>query len=754
MNYLDGLNVKQKEAALHDKGPILVIAGAGTGKTKVLTSRIANLIDTEKANPYEILAITFTNKAAKEMKTRISALLHTEVDRMWVGTFHSICVRILRKYISVLGYNNNFTIYDTTDQKNLIKKVIKEMAVDPKRFPPNQIKSNISRLKNAEISPDEYISKNYSIYDRRTIGEIYGKYEKELRRNNALDFDDLLIKALDCLRKDDSIAAYYREKFKYILVDEYQDTNNIQYQLVKYLAKRKNAPSNLFVVGDDDQSIYGWRGADIGNILNFEKDFENSKLIRLERNYRSTSTILDAANAVIKNNVNRKGKELYTEDNKGNLITIMKNNNEKEEAYNIAHVISHETNKSDVDYSDFAILYRTNSQSRALEEGLIKLGIPYKIVGGLKFYGRKEIKDIMAYIILLQNPTDDINFLRVINTPTRKIGLKSVASIQQYADENSCSLFEACYNLDDIQLPKAAHNGVSDFVKIVELLMVKKDACEITELINAVYEDTGLKKMFEADETIEGLSRIDNIEEFFSAVTDFEEMNADHSLDSFLTHVSLLSDIDRTKEVDIDVVTLLTIHSAKGLEFSTVFIAGLEDGLFPSIRSSDEDNQDDKLEEERRLFYVATTRAKKNLYLSYAEDRMTFGRHTPGIKSRYLDEIPSEYLDNSLEEEKSNSNPWTGKSHFTSSLKTSYSKPTYSKIAYSKNNCTKAKVKDTFTRDENISLTVGDKVLHKAWGEGTIVSLNGEGEKQKATIAFNNKGIKTLITALAPIKKI
>jgi len=756
MSYLDGLNEKQHEAAIHDKGPILVIAGAGTGKTKVLTTRIANLIDTGKASPYEILAITFTNKAASEMKDRIAKLLQTEVDRMWVGTFHSICVKILRKNIGILGYDQNFTIYDTDDQKNLIKKIIKELAVDTKRFPPNMVKSTISKLKNSEVSPDEYINNNYAFYDKRMIGEIYAKYEKALKSNNSLDFDDLLIKALDCLRMNDEATKYYRDRFKYVLVDEYQDTNNIQYKLVKHLAKRTNEPSNLFVVGDDDQSIYGWRGADISNILNFENDFKNSKLIRLERNYRSTETILNAANAVIKNNATRKGKELYTEDNKGSLIKVLGNNNEKEEAYTIAQTISYESNKIDTNYSDFAVLYRTNSQSRAIEEGLIKLGVPYKIVGGLKFYGRKEIKDIMAYLILLQNPRDDMSFLRIINLPRRKIGPKALSLLQEYANINESSLFEACYNLDEIDLPKAAHKGVVDFLQITELLMVKKDACELSEFITAVYEDSGLKNMFESDETVEGLSRLDNIMEFFSAITDFQEMNTNHSIDDFLAHVSLLADTDKTKNINSDVVTLLTIHSAKGLEFNSVFISGLEDGLFPSIRSNDDDNDDSKLEEERRLFYVAATRAKKNLYLSYAEERMVFGQHRASKISRYLKEIPTEFLDKELEVSSSHASTSSyarakNYGYKSSELKTTYMDET---IHRRKPKVEKKDDTEVFTRDENISLTTGDKVLHKAWGEGTVVSVLQTGDKSKATIAFENKGVKTLIVELAPIKKL
>ncbi|MDF2677186.1 MAG: pcrA, partial [Bacillota bacterium] len=437
MNLLNSLNEKQKEAAAHDKGPILVIAGAGTGKTRVLTHRIANLIETGKAKPWEILSITFTNKAAKEMKERIGQLIDYSIDKMWIGTFHSICVRILRSHIDRIGYDKNFVIYDTDDQKTVIKDCIKEKNLDTKTYNVNVIRSIISTEKNNRVTPDKFIADNFTNFNLRNIGEVYALYEKKLKKSNALDFDDLIVKALQLLETDEDVLESYRERFKYILVDEYQDTNKVQYNLVKKLGQKSNGESNIFVVGDEDQSIYGWRGADIQNILDFEKDFEGAKVVKLEKNYRSTNVILDAANGVIKNNSQRKGKNLFTDCCDGSLIKLVETDNEKEEAFMVSALMRKEHKQNKISYSDMAILYRTNAQSRALEEGLIREGIPYKIVGGLKFYGRKEIKDIVSYLMLIQNQKDDVSFDRIINVPRRKIGQKTIDTLVEYADEQN-----------------------------------------------------------------------------------------------------------------------------------------------------------------------------------------------------------------------------------------------------------------------------------------------------------------------------
>lgn len=781
VNLFDGLNEKQREAASHDKGPILVIAGAGTGKTRVLTHRIANLINTEKARPSEILSITFTNKAANEMKERIAHLIDYDIDKMWMGTFHSVCVRMLRRDIERLGYEKNFVIYDTDDQKNVLKNCIKELELDPKKYNANTIKSIISNEKNRDNTPNKFISENYANFFMRSVGEIYELYEKKLKICNALDFDDLIVKALKLLQTNPDIREYYQNRFKYILVDEYQDTNNVQYNFVKILGKKENGENNVFVVGDDDQSIYGWRGADINNILDFEKDFENAKVVRLERNYRSTDVILNAANCVIKNNCKRKGKDLYTDYKGGEPINLLNTDNEKEEAFIIASNIKKEFENNDIKYSDIAILYRANAQSRSLEEGLMAFGIPYKIVGGLKFYGRKEIKDIMSYLMLIENARDDNSFNRIINLPRRKIGPKAIETLTQYASSQEISMFEACYDVNKMDMMPSSVAGIQKFVEMMELLMVKKDAMSLSEFIRAVYEDTGYEKMAQEDMSIEGMSRLENIQEFMSAAKDFEERYEENSLEDFLAHVSLLSDVDKTDEMEIDRVTLLTVHSAKGLEFDVVFVTGLEERSFPIIR---DDGTDDDLEEERRLFYVAATRAKKRLYLSYTNERIVFGHHEMRAPSRFISEIPEEYLNKPVSSSYSASSN-TKKNKFDEFSDFSgdgfdgfYDEQPLIKKKPKKSNPfisdgirvidVYADIKeDGFSEDSDYNrnigkgaklksdkLSAGDKVRHKAWGEGCVISLSGEGSDQKATIAFDQKGLKTVMLSFAPIEKI
>ena len=768
MDLLSGLNDKQREAAEHDKGPILVIAGAGTGKTRVLTHRIANLIKTGKAKPWEILAITFTNKAANEMKERIGQLIDFSIDKMWIGTFHSICVRILRRDIDKIGYDKSFVIYDTDDQKTLIKDCIKELNLDTKTYNANVIRSIISNEKNNRNPADKFIAENYGNFNLRNTGEVYALYEKKLKTANALDFDDLIIKALWLLESTDIVLESYSDRFKYILVDEYQDTNSVQYNLVKILGKKKTGESNVFVVGDEDQSIYGWRGADINNILDFEKDFEGAKIVKLEKNYRSTNVILNAANGVIKNNCQRKGKNLYTDFEDGNLIKLLETDNEKEEAFMIAALMRKEHKQSNVNYSEMAILYRTNAQSRALEEGLIREGIPYKIVGGLKFYGRKEIKDIMSYLMLIQNQKDDISFKRIINVPRRKIGQKTIDTIYEYASQSEVPMFEASYDVLELGLTQAATKSVQKFVSIIEMLMIKKDVMPLSEFIKAVYEDTGYKAMLLEDVTVEGRSRVDNIEEFLSAAKDFEERYEENSLEDFLSHTSLLADVDKTDENNKDCVTLLTIHSAKGLEYDTVFVTGLEEGMFPMIRKNDE--SDDDLEEERRLFYVAVTRAKRMLYITYANERMVFGSHESRNKSRFIEEIPGEcfeeYNPQSIADKKMKSFEKFDSSSSDSSFNNNEVRSGHSFIEAKNKNLFKGAMSFgsannndnekiiTFPKLKSDKLQAGDKVMHKAWGIGTIVQLSGEGENQKAIIAFENKGIKNVMLSYAPIEKI
>jgi DNA helicase-2/ATP-dependent DNA helicase PcrA len=737
MEILNSLNEKQREAASHDKGPILVIAGAGTGKTRVLTHRIAYLIKSGKAMPWEVLAITFTNKAAGEMKDRIGQLIDYSIDKMWIGTFHSICVRILRRFIDRIGYDKNFTIYDTDDQRILIRDCIKELELDPKTYNHSSIKALISNEKNSRNTPDNYIKDNYGNFVNRNKGEIYSLYEKKLKTSNALDFDDLIVKTLKLLETNEDVLELYQERFKYILVDEYQDTNNVQYNLIKILGKKKNDESNVFVVGDEDQSIYGWRGADISNILNFEKDFKGAKTVKLEKNYRSTNIILNAANGVIKNNFQRKGKNLYTELKEGSLIRILQSDNEKDEAFTIAALMRQEHREKNIDYSEISVLYRTNAQSRALEEGLIREGIPYKIVGGVKFYERKEIKDIMAYLRLILNQKDDISFNRIINVPRRKLGQKTIGIISDYAELKGISNFEACFESDKLELMPSAAKSIESFLSMIEMLMIKKDVMPLSEFIIDVIESTGLKDMLLQDETVEGRSRVENMDEFLSAAKDFEERYLENSLEDFLVHISLLADIDKTEDTIKDSVTLMTVHSAKGLEFDTVFIAGLEDGIFPIIRN----DGDDDIEEERRLFYVAITRAKRMLYITHANERMMYGNHELKMKSRFLKEIPEECIEESDPVSFGNKKLQRLESNIEKRKDNFFIRP----AALAGNNKPKLK-------SDNIM--PGDKIMHKVWGIGTVVQIKGDGKDKVIVIAFENKGIKNLILEYAPIEKI
>lgn len=754
MNLLEKLNDKQREAVTSDKGAFLVIAGAGTGKTRVLTNRIAYLIEKQNAKPWQILSITFTNKAADEMKERIKELVDYEIEKMWIGTFHSICVRILRKDIDRIGYERNYLIYDTQDQKTLLKDCLEELKLDSKKYNINVMKSIISNEKNNRVSPDKYTSNNFGNLYHRNVGEVYALYEKKLKTSNALDFDDLIIKTLTLLERNEDILEFYQNKFKYILVDEYQDTNNVQYNLIKILGKKKNGENNVFVVGDEDQSIYSWRGADINNILNFEKDFEGARTIKLEKNYRSTNVILDAANNVIQNNTQRKGKQLYSDTNEGELIKVLEMDNENDEAFTVASFIRKENRDKNVPYSEMAILYRTNAQSRAIEEGFIREGIPYKIVGGLKFYDRKEIKDIMSYLMLTYNQKDSISFDRIINVPRRKIGDKTIQIISESASEKNISKLEACFDLDSMELTSLARKSIESFVSIIEMLMIKKDAMSLSSFIEAILDDTGYRNMLLEDTTVEGRNRIENVDEFISAAKDFEERYEDNSLEDFLAHLSLLSDVDKTEQTKNNTVKMMTVHSAKGLEYDTVFVTGVEEGTFP-ILNKDVDGLED-IEEERRLFYVAITRAKRMLYITYAKDRMRFGNHETKMHSRFLKEIPKNCIEENIPSLLANKkiNRYKEENYFKRENK--YEQSYYNNDDYYESSIqskkksveNKPKIKDLS------SINVGDKVLHNSWGEGTIVSLKMDGEDTIAAIAFEKKGIKNLMLNYAPIEKI
>jgi DNA helicase II / ATP-dependent DNA helicase PcrA len=728
---LTTLNDRQKEAVLHLDGPALVIAGAGSGKTRVLTYRIANLIHNHQVKSGNILAITFTNKAANEMRERVDQLVDFDVKSMWIGTFHSIGVRILRRHIDLIGYSSNFIIFDAEDQKIVVKECLIELDLDPKKYDMNTIRSIISNEKNKGVTPNQYIEENFSNFRSRNIGEIYKLYENKLMKSNALDFDDLLVKTLEILTKHQEIREYYCRKFQYILVDEYQDTNKVQYSLIKILGKKIIGLENVFVVGDEDQSIYGWRGADIQNILDFEKDFEQAKVIKLERNYRSTQTILEVANSVISNNVNRIGKKLWTEDNEGDKVQIYISSTEKTEALHIAERIYNERNIHLSNYNDMAVLVRTRAQTRAIEERFIMEGIPYKIVGGQEFYGRKEIKDLMAYLKLIQNPHENFSFKRVVNIPKRGIGKKSLENLEIFASERGLSLYDAAEKAKEAGLPKQAVESLTAFTSLISEMISYKDSMTLFDLVEKAYDESGYMRMLEHDMSIEGQARVENLNEFLSAVRDFEDRSEEKTLEDFLVHISLLSDIEKTDEVDRECVTIMTVHSAKGLEYDIVIVAGLEEKMFPITRDDEED-----IEEERRLFYVAITRAKKRLYLTLAQQRLIYGNYLSRQKSRFIDEIPEILINSNIKKDEYSQHKDLNNKMFMGGF-SSYSE----------------KFED-FPSDleDNINkiFKVGDKIQHTKWGVGRVVQIRGD----EITVAFDNMGIKIMMLPYAPIKKI
>ena len=729
MDYLEGLNNMQREAVLATEGPLLVLAGAGSGKTRVLTHRIAYLIEEKGVRPSSILAITFTNKAAKEMKERIKRLLENGVESMWVGTFHSMCVRILRRNIEEIGYNTNFVIYDVADQKTLIKDCIKEINLDEKLYDVKSILAFIGSQKNIMVGPEQYLKENYTNFRERQKGEVYSLYQKKLKENNALDFGDLIGKTIELFRNNPEVLEYYQEKFKYVLVDEYQDTNGAQYELVRSLAHKHK---NICVVGDDDQSIYGWRGADITNILGFEKDYDNAKVIKLEQNYRSTKTILDAANTVIENNYGRKSKRLWTSNEEGTKIKAYRADNEHGEAKYICDNIKLVATRENMRYSDFAILYRTNAQSRVLEETLIRYNIPYKIVGGLKFYDRKEIKDIISYLRLIQNPVDNISLKRIINIPKRGIGLRTMEKVEQYSIEKGESIYSAIFDADKIPgLSQRAIVKLKSFASMIGKFIAMKEMLGVRELIDNVIDDIQYVKNLEKEGTVEARTRIENIREFISVAIDYENRSEEKSIEEFLSNISLLSDLDKTDEGEVETVTLMTLHSAKGLEFPVVFLSGMEERIFPTARAltSDED-----LEEERRLCYVGITRAKKLLYLTHTEIRMLYGRTTCSDVSRFIREIPDKLLDSYIKPNKMENAMRMHMKKVDKMFK--YAPKTTPKIV----------------ENNSDEIKSGMKVRHKLWGIGTVVQIKGEGKDAEATIVFESQGIKKLMIAYAPVE--
>ncbi|HYE10309.1 MAG TPA: DNA helicase PcrA [Patescibacteria group bacterium] len=638
MNDLEMLNPEQKEAVLHTEGPLLILAGAGSGKTRVLTYRIAYMIEKKGINPWNILAITFTNKAAKEMKERVGQLIGSTQD-MWISTFHAACARILRKDIERLGdYKSNFVIFDTKDQEAVIKDCLKELNLNEKNFPFKGVSATISNAKNLLEDPVRFSQKNMQDIRARKMADIYTLYQKKLKKNNALDFDDILFKVVELLANNPDILAYYQNKFKYIMIDEYQDTNYCQYRLVSLLAKQHQ---NLCVVGDDDQSIYSWRGADIGNILNFEKDFPQAKVIKLEQNYRSTQTILDAANAVIKNNFGRKSKRLWTENETGGSIQFYNAMDEWGEANFISSEIKQLQEAYGKRLNEFAVLYRTNAQSRVIEEAFMSHGIPYRIIGGFKFYDRKEVKDVIAYLRLIQNPDEDVSLKRIINIPKRGIGNTTLESIQSYARQNDDSLFGALLSIDSIGgVSKKALGNINEFVKLISGLMAAAEIKKPSEVLKELLDKSGYLDSLQKEGDDDSLSRAENIRELLSATLEFESKNPEANLQQFLEQMALMSDIDNL-ETEAEAVVLMTLHSAKGLEFPVVFMSGMEEGVFPSQRSYFEEHQ---MEEERRLMYVGITRARESLYLTAAFERTIFGSTTYNIVSQFIKEIPKDLI--------------------------------------------------------------------------------------------------------------
>lgn len=742
MDYLKGLNDRQKEAVLHGEGPLLILAGAGSGKTRVLTHKIAYLIEKRGIYPGNILAITFTNKAANEMKERIENLLAGDVEDIWMGTFHSVCVRILRRDIDKIGYERSFSIYDRDDQITLIKECIKEMDLDREKFRESSVLATISHLKDKMISPDTYINENYSNYYLRNVGELYALYQKKLKQNNALDFDDLIIKAVELLNAASEVADYYQRKFQYVFVDEFQDTNSSQYELIKILTRKYK---NICVVGDPDQSIYGWRGADITNILNFEKDFENTTTILLEQNYRSTKNILNVANNIIENNKARMEKALWTENEEGNKVVVERLLDEKEEAEFVARKIE-ELLEEGYSLNDMAILYRTNAQSRPFEQSLHQRGIRYKLVGGVKFYDRKEIKDIIAYLRVIQNPADDISLKRIINVPKRGIGKSTIEKLEQAASEKNENMYNILAEVDSVKgISTRAKNSINNFVDLINSFRALSETMSVDDFIEHVVYKIGYIEELEKEGTIEAQSRLENIKEFISVALDFVVSKPEGTLEDFLANISLLSDVDKTEDVE-NSVTMLTAHSAKGLEFPVVFLVGMEEGLFPIARALEDDLE---LEEERRLCYVAVTRAEEKLFITFTRIRTIYGRTGYSEASRFLREIPEELIESSTINTIDSRKKFVKVVDYTEeaySNTTAYTRPVVNSEAL------KPKADKFSAKVDKSGISIGTKVNHKKWGQGTIVQLKDKNEDKEIVVAFDSVGLKKLLLSLAPIE--
>ena len=757
-NLLEGLNDKQYEAVINTDGPCLVIAGAGSGKTKVLTHKIAYLMQEKDIKPWNILAITFTNKAANEMKERVEALVGDDAKDMWIGTFHSICVKILRRFIDRIGFDHSFVIFDTSDQRTLIKECLKDLKIDDKMFTDRIVQFEISNAKNDMKEPEEYEAMVKGDYRREKIASVYNLYQRRLKENNAIDFDDIINYTIKIFKENDDVLDYYTNKFNYILVDEYQDTNKSQFTLIRLLAK---AHGNITVVGDNDQGIYSFRGADISNILNFEKDFKGTKIIKLEQNYRCTQNILNAANSVIKNNEVKYKKKLWTENEEGALPTFHVSDDEYDEGRYIVEEINHLRREDYYKYSDFAILYRMNSQSRAIEEILRREDIPYKIVGGLKFYERKEIKDIIAYLRLINNTSDNLALKRIINEPKRGIGKTSLDKIQAISEQTGIPMYQIIKEADQYGLSRVYSNA-QGFIEVIEDLISKKDEYTITELIKHTLKETGYTKALEDENSIEAENRIENLEEFLTVAVQFEEEEADNDLSTFLEGITLSSDIDGMDEEE-ESVTLMTLHSAKGLEFPVVFLVGMEEGIFPGYKSIGEPKE---LEEERRLCYVGITRAKNNLYLTCSRQRTMFGSTSCNPVSRFVKEIPENMLEgaNEIDSEpenkfKDSNYEWSyGKSGNNGKV-VSYkvdipsSKPEPS-FAFKSAESFLAKLNSKAQgNDTDLSkYKEGQRIYHKRFGEGNISKIEPEGDDLKLDIQFDKVGHKRLMAKFANLE--
>lgn len=732
MGIYDTLNEQQKEAVFCTEGPLLLLAGAGSGKTRVLTHRIAYLID-QGVNPYHIMAITFTNKAATEMRERVDQLVGYGAEHIWVSTFHSTCVRILRRHIDKLGFGNSFTIYDADDQKSLIRGICKQFKIDTKMLPERSIIREISSAKDEFMTPSEYEAKHQYDFNKKKIAEIYREYQKQLRSNNALDFDDLLFKTVELFQFHPEVLDYYQERFQYIMVDEYQDTNTIQFQLISMLARKYR---NLCVVGDDDQSIYKFRGANIKNILNFENVFPDAQVIKLEQNYRSTQNILNAANEVIANNAGRKEKKLWTENEEGDLIEFHQYGTEYEEAEQIVSEIEKLAGEG-YEYKNIVILYRTNAQSRVFEERFMIKNIPYRIVGGTNFYQRKEVKDMICYLKAVGNGMDDLAVRRIINVPRRGIGAATIDKINTYAIENDISFLDACFQADSITTLGNAKKKIRGFADMIQEFRDQEKRGSLEDLFHFVLEKTGYVEGLKAEKTEEAESRIENINELLNKIVTYEQEAEEPSLGELLEEIALVADIDDLEDSDNRVI-LMTLHSAKGLEFPYVFICGMEDGIFPSYMTIISENDED-MEEERRLCYVGITRAKKKLYLSAAKRRMIQGRTQFNKVSRFVDEIPEELLDVSqnvhLKENKME------KDIFSTNRKKRFRKP------YQAKSFAPPKI-------DKLSYGVGDQVSHIKFGKGIVTDVVSGGRDFEVTVDFEKCGVKKMFASFAKLKKV